>query len=504
MSNQVQTDRVAPSVCFIDLATFTELEGFLYGGPEAVTLFVRAVQKANWFSFVPISLRNSGGTPNFGIKKNASTLNRSGDYVLNTWFRCQIPLISFTPTPATPIDTNATLRWTRNLMHNLFERIWITFNELMVQEFDNFWLDFNQSFRVRGSKAVGYRNMIGDIGIMTTGVTVGLAAASPAPLGTGGFFQCPFPFWYCEDTGVALPVAALPFNDIRVNYDLRDWQDLIVIDYPVAIAVAAAAPTVGSVVSTNGATPPTVSTAISLGRPEVFAHYAVVHNDERVMMGDAPRDILIKQVQPQRISPISDPNATLAFDIRGSHAVIAYFFAWRNRSIQDKSQLVTGFTFDVGAEWSNYTTQANDPFSINVGLDPVSIATLRYENTPRVSMGSDYYSLTAPWYFSEAIPEDTGLHYYSYGTDTWALDPTGSTNYSKLANVSQEYVASPAALNAVSTVAAGLAGANANQAFVPGGAATTIAFPQRWEHVFHLYNHNIGRVANGSFGHPTL
>lgn len=504
MSNQVQTDRVAPSVCFIDLATFTELEGFLYGGPEAVTLFVRAVQKANWFSFVPISLRNSGGTPNFGIKKNASTLNRSGDYVLNTWFRCQIPLISFTPTPATPLDLTATLRWTRNLMHNLFERIWITFNELMVQEFDNFWLDFNQAFRVRGSKAVGYRNMIGDIGIMTTGVTVGVPA-SPNPLGTGGFFQCPFPFWYCEDTGVALPVAALPFNDIRVNYDLRDWQDLIVIAYPGPIAAAASAPTVGSVVATNGALPtPTISTTISLGRPEVFAHYAVVHNDERVMMGDAPRDILIKQVQPQRISPISDPNATLAFDIRGSHAVIAYFFAWRNRSIQDMSQLVTGFSFDVGAEWSNYTTLPNDPFGLGPvvgggqGLDPISIATLRYENTPRVSMGSDYYSLTAPWYFSEAIPEDTGLHYYSYGTDTWALDPTGSTNYSKLANVSQEYVASPAALAAVNP-------ATAVQVYVPGVTQpTTSPFPQRWEHVFHLYNHNIGRVANGSFGHPTL
>lgn len=495
MSNQVQTDRVAPSVCFIDLATFTELEGFLYGGPEAITLFVRAVQKANWFSFVPISLRNTGGTPNFGIKKNASTLNRSGDYVLNTWFRCQVPFLMLLSDVDPNNVKNGLVRWTRNFMHNLFERIWITFNELMVEEFDNFWLDFNQAFRVRGSKSVGYRNMIGDIDAMT-GFKSASATAGPFNLlGTGGFFQCPFPFWYCEDTGVALPVAALPFNDIRVNYDLRDWQDLVVVEpgtNPTSSSVADVRSTSG--IGTDA------STIVSLGRPEVFSHYAVVHNDERVMMGDAPRDILIKQVQPQRISPITDPNATLSFDIRGSHAVIAYFFAWRNRAIQDVQQLVPG-AVDAGAEWSNYTTAPNDVFGLAApGLDPISIATLRYENTPRVSMGSDYYSLTAPWYFSEAIPEDTGLHYYSYGTDTWALDPTGSTNYSKLANVSQDYVASPAALAA--TAATPLDGLNEPITWNVGTA--TPAFPQKWEHVFHLYNHNIGRVANGSFGHPTL
>ena len=59
---------------FIDLATFSELEGFLYGGPMAVTWFVAAVQKANWFSFLPISLRVTG-TVDFG-QKNVSGLDQ--------------------------------------------------------------------------------------------------------------------------------------------------------------------------------------------------------------------------------------------------------------------------------------------------------------------------------------------------------------------------------------------------------------------------------------------
>ncbi len=46
-------DDVAKSV-------FSEIEGFLYGGPDAVTWFVAAVQKANWM-ILPVTVINSSG-----------------------------------------------------------------------------------------------------------------------------------------------------------------------------------------------------------------------------------------------------------------------------------------------------------------------------------------------------------------------------------------------------------------------------------------------------------
>src|SRR5207237_116181 len=109
--------------------------------------------------------------------------------------------------------------------HNLMDNVQIQFNELTVQEFDNYWLDFNYQFRLRGSKRVGYRNMIGDIPSMYQPVLAEL------PLGTGGYFSVPFPFFFSEDSGVALPAAALPFNDIKININFKSLSDMVVI-YP--------------------------------------------------------------------------------------------------------------------------------------------------------------------------------------------------------------------------------------------------------------------------------
>ena len=108
-----------------------------------------------------------------------------------------------------------------------------------------------------------------------------------------------------------------------------------------------------------------------------------------------------------------------------------------------------------GGEWSNYSTEAPLLGPTSLGVDPLSQASLKYESTLRVVLGSDYYSLTVPYYYSIAIPEEVGYHMYSYALNSFLYNPSGSTNYSKLANVSLDYVASAAAIAAASVWGAG-------------------------------------------------
>ncbi len=495
---------VNASNVFIDIATFSELEGFIYGGPDAITWFVAAVQKANWMSFIPITLRCIGNTC-FGAKCASASVNRSGDYVLNIWFRCQIPQIELrqdgvVDVLGSGIYTNAQVRWTRNLMHNLFEKVNITFNELVVHEFDSFWMDFNFQFRKRGSKRIGYRNMIGDISAMTDwhGPTDNAVGGQKIPVGTGGYFSVPFPFWFGEDSGIALPVAALPFNDIKVNYHFRRLEELLVV-YPGTrevggvngIGSEARIAQVSDIFVFGSTTQkPTLIDA------QTNSHYAVVHNDERVKMGDAPRDCLIHQVQSTQCNHFKDISSRSCFDIRLSHAIVLFCFAAQNVSIA----LVNGG--GSGAEWSNYTTEPN-----YAGLDPISYTTLIYESTTRLAQGSDYYSMIHPDLFSEATPDETGYHMWSYSLKPWdPLKPAGSTNYSKLANVSISHDASPAALASVgiNTASGAPETKNGSPLVWPNMNGVEVPFAQKYRHVFQARNWNIARVANGSLGHPTL
>ena len=51
---------------FIDLATYDELEKYMYGGADATAYFVRETRKATWFTQVPVVLSRQSGTPDFG------------------------------------------------------------------------------------------------------------------------------------------------------------------------------------------------------------------------------------------------------------------------------------------------------------------------------------------------------------------------------------------------------------------------------------------------------
>jgi len=257
---------VTPQIAFVDLATFSELEAYLYGGAMAVTYFVRSVKKANWFSFVHTSLRLVSGTPDFNQEFSAS-INRSGDYVLNSWLRVRVPKLKLTLPTSFTVDPGVTFRWTHEFMHNLVKKCNITFNELQVQEFDSRWLDYNHFFTTPASKRVGYNTMIGEIDAMVGPKNAFLGEL----LGTGGFFNLPLPFWHAVDSGVALPVAALPFNDIKYNFSLRDWRDMIVID-PGTSGLSRDALLALITTEAGG--------DVKLSQVEVFAHYAVVHNDD--------------------------------------------------------------------------------------------------------------------------------------------------------------------------------------------------------------------------------
>lgn len=485
--SQTQT---ACSTTFIDLATFSELEGFLYGGPNAISWFVACIQKSNWFSFIPISLRNCSGIPDFGQRNVAASVNRSGDYVLNTWFRAQIPSLYLNSANA-----SASIRWVSHLFHNIFERIQITFNELVVQEFDNYWLDNNYMWRTPGAKRMGYRNLIGDVDSLTVPVPASVTAATFLP---SAVLACPIPFWFGEDSGIALPVAALPFNDIKINYNFRRWQELVMI-YPGAPGTAPA--TIANVAVVGSTSQP------SLTDPQTMAHYAVVHNDERVKMGDAPRDMLIHQIQYVNYAPFKDVTTQSGFDLRLSHAIVSFFFSAENESL---FRFASG---SYGREMSNYTTLSTvHNGTLPAGSDPIRHTKLLYENTVRFDNGSEYFSLIVPWYFSDAMPGadgpmDTGYHMGTYALKPWdPTRPSGSTNYSKLANVSIVHDMSQAAIDAANTTTP-TAGGLAIQLVAPGAvgpAYVASPFPQTWRHIFNVRNHNIARVANGSLGHPTL
>jgi len=477
---------------FIDLATYDELEKYMYGGGSATAYFVRETRKATWFTQVPVVLSRQSGTPNFG-QQASWNISRAGDYLLNTWLRVTLPQL-LVPSGGVALAAQQGVMWTRNLMHNLVSEVSISFNDLVAQSFNSQHLDFWAAFTVPASKRVGYDNMIGNFAFLTDpaqanagGTTFGVVSPFLGPAG-GANLNLPLPLFYTRDSGVALPTAALPYNEMKITVLFRTVAQLVC-----QIFNNGATTQVGAVGAVLGGTPLLApQAAVGAGQPqlqnvELWSTYAIVSNTERKRMACAPRDILIEQVQifNNQNFGAGQANAVNNYDIRFSQAIKLLFFG------------VVNATSGLGAEnaicnRSNYTTR--QPVLVGTviqrarGQDPIATTSLLYENTTRLAgMSADYYSLVCPYYTAPTIPDITGYHLYSYSLDFMCLDPLGSTNYGKLTNISLRHTASADC---------------ANSAAAAVGTGQTLG--NTFLFVASAVNNNIIRISGGALGFPVL
>lgn len=452
---------------FVDIATLDEIEKYQYGSSQAFTYFVRETRKSTWFTQVPVVLSKSSGQVGFG-RDWSVLVTRSCDYLMHTWLRVKTPSVVLLQ--SNQYGANGRLRWTKNFMHNLVRDCCITFNDLVAERFDTYWFDFWAAFTTPASKQDGYDNMIGNFDKL-------IAPHAPGVPIPERWLNLPLPFFYTRDTGVALPTAALPYNDIRINFCFRPWQELLILENSVPVA------------GVNPYTIPIVGAAADIAQEpvldnaDVWSNYSIVSNEERERMGCAPRDILIEQVQTaprNTFDPVQ--NRQPHYDIRFSHSVKALFFGVQNVTSKNVRSNYTTASPVPGPSVDNYIPSNS--------YDPIENATLTYENLDRLTrMGSDYYSLINPWYFAPTIPYETGYHMYSYSLAFYEVDPLGSTNYGKLTNVSMTPYASDAAIIAAN--GSGPAGSGAD-------------YPQKFEFIVMALNTNIIRCSGGVVGFPVL
>jgi len=454
---------------FIDLATSDHLESKIYGGDEAVTYFVRQHKKSTWFTQVPVVLTNASGSGDFGNHWSV-TVSRAGDYLLHAWLEVVLPKY-------TNIVGYKSF-WAKNLMHNLVEECTITFNDLVASRFTSEILDFWTAFSVPASKKVGYDQMIGAgektlakdgqsnvfaRGLDVAGVQTGDDEFQPHRL------CLPLPFFFARDSGVSLPTAALPYNDMRINFKFRT-QEALLSSFDTADLVKTQVPFALGHIDEASLSP--------LTQARVWANYAIVSNNERKLMGKHARNIIIEQFQHAPITTF-DATTTKTYDIRFSHGIKALMFGLRSKGLN--TELVTDAALaDKGTGGdilSRYHTR-DDVREAGGNIErrsPIDNVTLLYENTTRLgSVPSNYFTHVQPYHHATAMHTgEPGMHLYSYALDIADADATGSTNFGKLTNVSL----APAAIS-------GLTGS--------------------WDLVVNAVNHNVIRISGGALGFPVL
>ena len=100
----------------------------------------------------------------------------------------------------------------------------------MIDRQSHEWMDIVNELTTPRSKATGLKNMVGDVGRTSTDPT------------DSGMVQVPLQFWFCRNPGLALPLIALQYHEVKIKFtwgqstrvgapaNVNVWADYIYLD----------------------------------------------------------------------------------------------------------------------------------------------------------------------------------------------------------------------------------------------------------------------------------
>lgn len=149
------------------------------------------------------------GTADWG-RKATCLVARNGDLIHKAYLQIDLPALT--------ANTGKTVAWTRNIGHAIINEISVDIGGSTIDKHYGQWYTIWNELTQVAEKEDGYNVMIGNTTALTT-----LAAAIPAAT-----LYVPLIFWFCNNPGLALPLIALMYHDVKINITFSNFDDCVV------------------------------------------------------------------------------------------------------------------------------------------------------------------------------------------------------------------------------------------------------------------------------------
>ena len=210
----------------MQLVAYGAQDIYLTGNPQ-ITFFKVVYRRHTNFSMESIE-QTFNGTANFGRRVTA-TISRNGDLIYRMYVQATLPKVDkdviapagkFSGTTGAADNDVAGFRWTNWIGHKLLKEVEIEIGGQRIDKHYSAWLHiWNELTQTAGHK-VGYASMVGNVPqlvqpIMCT--TAGGTAEIPETQ-----LYIPLQFWFCRNPGLALPLIALQYHEVKINVVFED------------------------------------------------------------------------------------------------------------------------------------------------------------------------------------------------------------------------------------------------------------------------------------------
>uniref|UniRef100_A0A6C0DNT9 Major capsid protein N-terminal domain-containing protein n=1 Tax=viral metagenome TaxID=1070528 RepID=A0A6C0DNT9_9ZZZZ len=278
----------------MQLVAYGAQDVFLTGTPE-ITFWKVSYRRHTNFAMESIE-QTFSGQADFG-RRVTCTISRNGDLAYRTYLQVTLPEINQDMKVAGTDGVYA--RWLDFIGEQLIAQVEVEIGGQRIDRQYGDWMHIWNQVTLTREQQRGYFKMIGNTTQLTYITDPAFAAVSGPCAAAGGPSQVcaprnalpettlyvPLLFWFCRNPGLALPLIALQYHEVKINIDFRPIGECLW-----AVKSLAALPTAGT---------QSVSQAYqqSLVAASLYVDYIFLDTDERRKMAQNPHEYLIEQLQ---------------------------------------------------------------------------------------------------------------------------------------------------------------------------------------------------------------
>lgn len=246
----------------MQLVAYGAQDVYLTGNPQ-ITLFKVVYRRHTNFSSECIELPIETAKPNGRVSVQVL---RNGDLATKAQLRLTTPEL----TPTNSSTYNGNVAWVKRLGHAMIKHVEVQIGGSPIDKHYGVWLDIWYELTHTAGQERGYDAMVGDVDELTT------LASSVA---SGYVLFVPLQFWFCKNYGLALPLIALQYHEVRINLEFESIENLVVYT------------------SGSGSDSAPKFNGLAFGSSGILVDYVYLDSEERRRFAQVGHEYLIEQVQ---------------------------------------------------------------------------------------------------------------------------------------------------------------------------------------------------------------
>jgi hypothetical protein len=279
----------------MQLVAYGAQDVFLTGTPE-ITFWKVSYRRHTNFAMESIE-QTFAGQADFG-RRVTCTISRNGDLAYRTYLQVTLPEINQSlVTTSTTID-GVYARWLDYIGEQLIAQVEVEIGGQRIDRQYGDWMHIWNQVTLTSEQQKGYYKMIGNTTQLTyitdpsfADITGPCSSSSTAPSQVCAprnslpetTLYIPLLFWFSRNPGLALPLIALQYHEVKINLDIR----------PIGECLWA----VTSLTKTSGSVSASAAYQQSLVAASLYIDYIFLDTDERRKMAQNPHEYLIEQLQ---------------------------------------------------------------------------------------------------------------------------------------------------------------------------------------------------------------